>query len=70
MADDALSGAELDVLMALRNRGPLDDGDVPSKTGRDGLVARGFVQRSNGRQWLTAAGLRAAVEHERAKGGA
>jgi hypothetical protein len=38
-----LSGAELDTLIALVERGPLWDGDVPSKSGRDGLISRGLA---------------------------
>lgn len=33
-----MSGAEIDTLVALYERGPLYDGDVPSKSGRDALV--------------------------------
>jgi hypothetical protein len=32
------SGATLDTLIALVERGPLDDGDIPSKSGRSQLV--------------------------------
>lgn len=39
------SGAVMDTLIALIERGPLEDGDVPSKNGRDTLIARGFAQR-------------------------
>lgn len=38
-------GAELDTLIAMVERGPLDDGDVPSKTGRDRLIKRGYAMR-------------------------
>lgn len=40
-----MTGAEKDVLIALVEQGPLWDGDVPSKTGRDALVARGLAVR-------------------------
>lgn len=43
MAD--LTGAEVDTLIALVERGPLWDGDVPSKCGRDGLIERGYAVR-------------------------
>lgn len=41
----ALTGAEKDTLIALVERGPLWDGDVPSKTGRDALIAQGLAVR-------------------------
>lgn len=37
------TGGELDTLIALVERGPLFDGDVPSKTGRDTLLKMGFA---------------------------
>lgn len=40
-----LTGAEKDVLLALGSRGALADGDVPSKEGRDGLIAKGYAER-------------------------
>lgn len=40
-----LTGAEKDVLIALCKHGPLWDGDVPSKTGRDALVGKGLAAR-------------------------
>lgn len=45
MADKPLSGAETDTLIALVECGPLWDGDVPSKGGRDGLIERGYAVR-------------------------
>jgi len=42
---EALTGAETETLVALVERGPLSDGDVPSKSGRDSLVARGLAAR-------------------------
>jgi hypothetical protein len=42
---DSLTGAEKDVLIALCRHGPLWAGDLPSKTGRDGLVAKGLAVR-------------------------
>jgi hypothetical protein len=39
------NGAVLDTLVALIERGPLDDGSVPSKRGRDTLIAHGCAQR-------------------------
>lgn len=40
-----LTGAEIDTLIAMIERGPLEDGDVPSKNGRDSLIERGFAVR-------------------------
>lgn len=34
-----LGGGEIDTLIAAHNHGPLFDGDVPSKSGRDSLLA-------------------------------
>ena len=39
----ALTGAEIDTLVALVERGPLRDGGLPSKVGRNGLLAMGFA---------------------------
>ena len=36
------TGAEIDTLVALVESGPVWDGDVPSKNGRDTLIARGL----------------------------
>lgn len=40
-----LTGAEKATLVALVESGPLWDGDVPSKTGRDALLEKGLAQR-------------------------
>lgn len=40
-----LTGAEKDTLIALVEQGPLWDGDVPSKRGRDSLVQRGLAAK-------------------------
>ncbi len=40
-----LTAAEKDTLIALVERGPLWDGDVPSKQGRDSLVRRGLAAK-------------------------
>lgn len=37
------SGGELDTLIALVERGPVEDGDIPSKVGRDKLLSLGFA---------------------------
>ena len=39
----ALTGAEIDTLVALVERGPLRAGGLPSKVGRNGLLALGFA---------------------------
>lgn len=57
-----LNSAEREVLGALFVRGPLDDGDVPSKSGRNGLVARGLAFACEGWNALTEAGLRLALK--------
>ncbi len=43
MITEDFTGGELDTLVALVERGPLHDGDVPSKTGRDTLLKMGFA---------------------------
>jgi len=43
--DTSLSGAEVDTLVALIENGPLWDGDVPSKQGRDNLIKKGYAVR-------------------------
>jgi hypothetical protein len=40
-----MTGAEKDTLIALVEAGPLWDGDVPSKAGRDALIAKGLAVR-------------------------
>lgn len=40
-----LSGAEIDTLNCAFKTGPLEDGDVPSKSGRDELVSKGLMGR-------------------------
>lgn len=40
-----MTGAEIDTLIALVELGPLWDGDVPSKTGRDALITQGLAVR-------------------------
>lgn len=40
-----LNSAESDTLVALVERGPLWDGDVPSKAGRDSLLSQGLAVR-------------------------
>ena len=40
-----MTGAEIDCLVALVEIGPLWDGDIPSKCGRDDLIDRGLAVR-------------------------
>lgn len=40
-----MTGAEIDCLIALIEIGPLWDGDVPSKRGRDSLIEQGLAIR-------------------------
>lgn len=40
-----MNGAEKDTLVALIEAGPLWDGDVPSKSGRDALIEAGLAVR-------------------------
>ena len=59
-----LTAAEKDTLIALVEQGPLWDGDVPSKQGRDSLVRRGLaakviVKGEDGWQAATYAGREA-----------
>lgn len=42
---EALSGACIDTLVALVENGPLWDGNVPSKRGRDDLIEMGLAVR-------------------------
>lgn len=61
-------GGAIDTLVALVERGPLWDGDVPSKRGRDELLAAGLatcivVKGEDGYQAATLAGAVAYREH-------
>lgn len=57
-----LSSAAVDVLGQLFVAGPVWDGNLISKVGRDQLVEVGLACRWNGWQTLTQDGLTAAVE--------
>ena len=46
-----------DTLLCLFLHGPTYDGEVPSKSARDELYKLKMIQRSNGFQWLTDAGV-------------
>jgi hypothetical protein len=56
-----LSPSAIAVLRGLFIEGPLWDGDVPSKSGRDELVNFGLAVRHNGWQQLTKRGLEMAI---------
>lgn len=62
-----LSGAAVDVLGQLFVSGPVWDGHLISKTGRDNLVACGLAVRWDGWQTLTQDGLVAALEWKMAE---
>lgn len=42
---NTMSGAERDVLRAIFLRGPIEDGGVPSKSGRDTLLKHGYCTK-------------------------
>ena len=63
-----MTGAEIDCLVALVEKGPLWDGDVPSKRGRDALIEQGLavrviVEGSDGYTAATYAGRDAYKRH-------
>jgi ribosomal protein S19E (S16A) len=66
-----LNDAAKDVLRALAEMGPLDDGDIPSKAGRDDLIELGWVDRytDEGANVLNAAGKAAAALLDSIDGG-
>lgn len=45
LIDDALMTNNIDTLRALFRRGPLEDGDLPSKTERDWLLQGGYCAK-------------------------
>jgi hypothetical protein len=53
-----------EVLWQLFLVGPVEDGDLVSKTGRDELVADDLVVRAKGWQTLTKAGLKLALHRK------
>jgi hypothetical protein len=57
-----LSSAESEVLWCMFRNGPTWDGDLPSKTGRDGLVEYGLAERFDGWNFLTFAGTTLAID--------
>lgn len=54
---EKMTGAQIDTLIALVERGPLGDGDVPSKSGRSDLIDAGLAIRVivKGEDGMTAA---------------
>lgn len=56
-----LSGGAQDVLVCLFMLGPTEDGNVPSKCGRDDLYDAGLIDRGEGWQWLTRDGIMLAL---------
>lgn len=58
-----LSAGAAETLWCLFAHGPTFDGDLPSKSGRDELIDRGWAENNGyGYQWLTFAGVAAAIE--------
>lgn len=58
----SLSPAAVDVLGQLFTKGPTWDGNLISKEGRSELVEAGLAQQQDGWAFLTAYGVRVAVE--------
>ncbi len=56
-----LNGAESEVLWCLFAVGPTEDGNIPSKSGRDNLFDKDLIARADGWQWLTRAGVMLAL---------
>ena len=59
---EAMPGASKEVMLGLFLNGPTWDGNLPSKSGRDWLVERGYVSRIDGWSWLTNDGTGLALE--------
>jgi hypothetical protein len=62
------SGFCFDTLCALIERGPVWDGNIPSKSGRNALIERGYAVRiiNNGEEGFTAAtpmGMQLYINH-------
>ena len=56
-----LSGAATDTLWCMFALGPTQDGDLPSKSGRDDLFNSGLADRGDGWNWLTRDGVFRAI---------
>lgn len=61
---DGLTGAEWEVLWCLFIHGPTEDGNVPSKSGRDSLIEGGWAFHYDGWTAISDKGLRAALRME------
>jgi hypothetical protein len=59
---DGLTGAEWEVLWQLFLNGPTEDGDLPSKSGRDSLIQGGWAFGLDGWQSLTEKGIIEAIK--------
>lgn len=59
----ALTPAAVETLRCMFMEGPIYDGDVPSKTGRDDLVKHGLAARVEGFNYLTQAGMLMAIDN-------
>lgn len=59
---DTTSTAVRDVLVQLWMHGPTWDGNIASKSGRDGLCNLGLVQHEKGFAWLTRAGVHYCID--------
>lgn len=58
----SMPGGTYDTLWCMFKHGPTQDGNVPSKCGRDELVADGFAERFDGWNWLTYEGVTLALD--------
>lgn len=72
MITQDFTGGALDTLIALVERGPVFDGDIPSKVGRDKLLEMGFAFRTivngeDGYQAVTYKGLSAYLKRYNAE---
>lgn len=56
-----LTGAATEVIYCLFLLGPTEDGNLPSKSGRDDLFGKGLIDRADGWQWLTRDGVMLAL---------
>lgn len=59
-----LSGAAKEVLGQLFMNGPQWDGNVVSKSGRDELRDHELIERGDGWQWLSRAGVKLASDYK------
>lgn len=52
-----LSDAAIEDLWCMFALGPTEDGNLPSKSGRDDLIDHGLAERGEGWNWLTKQGV-------------